>query len=206
LLVSTRGARHVVHAATFLACLPFLGCFTPQNPADFPYRTSSILRHANGALQRGYLVEETELDGLPCQSWTWWYEDGRLDNVELAHEFTIQGHALPAGTRVFFDREGHLAHAWLSESRTIDGLPCRGRWKIDTAFHPNGHVRAFFPPDDYEIDGILCTASVFHPVYLHPDGRLRECKLARDAIVAGERYEKGTTLVLDASGRVTRRE
>jgi hypothetical protein len=200
-LATSWSARRLAPAVMFLLCLPLFGCLAPQDPADLPYRTSSILRHDNGRLQRGHLVEETTLEGLPARRWVWLYEDGRLDNIELARDLSVQGHAFPQGTRVFFDREGHLAHAWLSANTTLDGLPCRGRWKIDTAFHPNGHVRAFFPPEDYEIDGVLCEASVFHPVYLHPDGHLAQCKLARDVVLDGRTFERGTILALDASGK-----
>lgn len=195
------GARRVAHAALVLLALPFVGCLASQDPADLPYRTGSILRHEGGALKRAYLVEETELAGLPCRGYAWWYEDGSVDNVELAAERDVQGHRVPEGTRVFFDRDGRLAHAWLSADTVIDGRTCRGRWKIDTAFHPNGHVRAFFPPDTIEIDGVACAASVFHPVYLHPDGRLRQCKLARDVTLEGRTFEKGETLRLDEAGR-----
>jgi hypothetical protein len=131
----------------------------------------------------------------------WWYADGKLDNVELALEHVVAGHRFPAGTRVFFDPEGRLAHAWLSEDAWIDGHPCRGRWKIDTAFHPNGRVRAFFPPEDLEMDGVLCEASVFHPVYLFPDGRLEQCKLARDLERDGQSFERGDEVRFDEQGR-----
>jgi hypothetical protein len=185
--------------AVALLGLALLGCLAPQQASDLPYRTSSILRHADGSLKRGYLVEPTELDGFPCQGWVWRHEDGKLDNFELQRDFTVQGHAFPAGTRLFLDREGHLAHAWLSKTTTIDGHVCRGRFKIDTAFHPNGRVKAFFPPEDLELDGVLCTASVFHPVYLHPNGRLKQCRLARETTLAGRVFARGTTLVLDES-------
>lgn len=197
------GARAVARAAVVLLALTLsaCGCLVPQDPADLPYRTSSILRHENGSLRRAFLVEETELEGLPCRRWVWWYEDGRLDNFELAEERVVQGHAFPSGTRLFLDREGRLAHAWLARTTVVDGRPCRGKWKIDTAFHPNGRVKAFFPPEDHEIDGVLCTASVFHPVYLHPDGRLRQCKLARAVTLAGRTFPRGATLTLDEAGR-----
>jgi hypothetical protein len=195
------GARRVAQAALVLLALPLVGCLASQDPADLPYRTGSVLRHEDGAVKRAFLVEETELAGLPCRGYAWWYEDGRIDNVELAAERVVQGHRFPEGTRVFFDRDGRLAHAWLSEDTVIDGRPCRGRWKIDTAFHPNGRVRAFFPPDTLEIDGVACVASVFHPVYLHPDGRLCQCKLARDVTLEGRTFEKGETLRLDEAGR-----
>lgn len=193
-------ARSVGHAALLLVCLGgslgLTGCLAPQDPADLPYRSGSFLYHENGQKKRAYLLAESELEGLPCQRWVWWYEDGRIDNLELAQDRNVQGHDFPAATRLFFDREGRLAHAWLSQQTEVDGFPCRGRWKIDTAFHPNGHVKAFFPPEDLELDGVLCEASVFHPVYLHPDGRLQQCKLAADVTLAGHTYAKGETLRL----------
>jgi len=196
-----RRVRRAVSAALFLLASLSASCMAAQDPADLPFRTNSILRHDNGRLQRACLVEATEIEGFPCQSWVWWYEDGRLDNLELSVDREVQNHSFPAGTRVFFDRDGRLAHAWLSRDTVVGGLPCRGRWKIDTAFHPNGRVRAFFPPDTFEIDGVQCVASVFHPVYLHPEGRLRQCKLAADVTLDGRTFERGETLTLDASGK-----
>jgi hypothetical protein len=197
-------ARGALNAALVCSCLMLAACLVPQDPADLPYRTSSILRHENGQMKRAFLLEERELEGMPCRRWIWWYEDGRLDNLELARDLAVQGHAFPAGTRVFFDRAGRLAHAWLSEDTVVDGHRCRGGMKIDTAFHPNGRVRAFFPPGTLVIDGIPCTASVFHPVYLHPDGHLRRCKLAGAVTLAGRTFAKGETLELDEAGRALR--
>lgn len=197
---STRHAR-----AALLGCFLLLAaCMAQQDPTDFPYRTSSILRHANGQMQRAYLIEPTDVESLPCQRWCWWYDDGRIDNVELSRDLVLQGCDFPAGSRIFFDREGRLAHAWLSRDSLIDGHLCRGGMKIDTAFHPNGRVKAFFPRRTTEIDGVPCTASVFHPIYLHPDGTLRQCKLAEDMTRGGETIEKGSVVVFDEAGRVVR--
>jgi hypothetical protein len=175
-----------------------------QDPADLPYRTSSILRHANGQLQRAYLIEPTDVESFPCQRWCWWYEDGRIDNIELSRDLAVQGHDFPTGSRLFFDQEGRLAHAWLSRDTLIDGHLCRGGLKIDTALHPNGRVKAFFPRETTEIDGVPCTASLFHPIYLHPDGALRQCKLAEDVARAGATFEKGSVVEFDEAGRVVR--
>lgn len=195
-LVLALGPRRAASAALLCLGLALLGCLAPQDPADRPFRTGSFLYHANGQRQRAYLLEETELAGLPCQRWIWWHEDGSLDNFELARDEVVQGHAFPAATRLFLDRSGRLAHAWLSKDTLVDGRLCRGRWKIDTAFHPNGRVKAFFPPEDLELDGVPCEASVFHPIYLHPDGRLRQCTLAADATIDGRVHQRGETVQL----------
>jgi len=188
------------HRAAPIAVLALLfvpsGCAAPQDPADLPFRTRSILRHENGSMQRAQLLAPADIRGLRCQNWVWWHDNGRLDSVELARDERVQGHDLPACTRVFFDAEGFLAHAWLSRDAVIDGWPCRGRWKIDTAFHPNGRVKAFFPPRAMRIDGLACAATVFHPVYLNPDGSLRECKLADDAVIDGRRLRRGDVVQL----------
>jgi hypothetical protein len=172
------------------------GCRAPQDPADGAFRTGSILRHENGRMQRAYLLEATDLAGFPCRGWVWWHEHGGLDNFELARDLEVQGHSFAARTRVFLDREGRLAHAWLSRDARIDGMPCRGGWKIDTAFHENGRLEAFFPPDTLDIGGIPCAASVFAPVYLHPDGSLRGCRLAADASIGGVTRRRGETVEL----------
>lgn len=198
--VSSRGARRSIAAVLLLCCAQPAACASAQDPTDLPFRTSSIRRHENGALMRAHLVEPAEIGGFACQRWCWWYEDGRIDNVELARDTVVSDHVFPAGTRVFFDADGALAHAWLSADAVIDGRSCRGGLKIDTAFHPNGRVRAFFPRDPIEIDGVLCAASVFHPVYLHANGRLRQCKLARDVTLGERVFKRGTVLTLDEEG------
>jgi hypothetical protein len=175
-------------------------CRVSQDPRDLPFRTGTIDRRADGTLERALLVEPAELDGYPCKGWVMRHDNGRLQSFHLSADLTLQGHLLPADTRVFFDRDGKLAHAWLPRETTLAGHACRGSMKIDTAFHPDGSIAAFFPPDDVRIDGILCEASVFHPVYLHPNGRLRQAKLA-EAVRVGERvFERGATITLDEAG------
>lgn len=186
----------VVLAACFVSC-----CAVEQEAGDLPYRSGTILRHENGTLRRGKLLEATEFQGLPCRSWLWWHDDGKLESAELARNFTYQGHDFPEGARLFLDREARLVHAWLGSDRVVDGRLCRGGGKIDVSFHPNGNVKEFFPPEDVVIEGVPCEASPFHPVALHPDGRLRRCKLASDWSVDGRTFEKGSLLELDERGR-----
>ena len=194
-LLGRRTHRASVLVAVVACSMPS-ACAASQEASDLPFRTSSILRHENGRMQRAELVDVASIRGIECRSWVWWYDDGGLDNVELAHAARVQDHDFPTGTRVFFDRDGRLAHAWLSEDTVIDGRLCRGRWKIDTAFHANGRIKAFFPPRAIEIDGVVCAASLFHPVYLHPDGSLRQCALAEEAVIAGRTFERGAVVEL----------
>ncbi len=207
-VVLSRGHRASARAslALLLALTLGQGCIAPQASADHPFRTSSILRHDDGSLRRAWLLEETEFNGIICQRWIWWHANGAIDNLELARDCAVQNHAFPAETRLFFDEQGRLAHAWLSRETEVDGHLCRGKWKIDTAFHPNGRVKAFFPPEDLELDGVWCEASVFDPVYLHENGKLQACKLARDAVVDGRKFEAGRKIALDAAGRPIVRE
>lgn len=56
-----RSTRWLSSAALLACCLTLVACLVPHDPADLPYRTSSILRHENGRMQRAFLVEETEI-------------------------------------------------------------------------------------------------------------------------------------------------
>jgi hypothetical protein len=71
--------------------------------------------------------------------------------------------------------------------------------KIDTAFHPDGSLKAFFPPADLVIDGITCEASVFRPVYLHPNGRLWKARVAVEVLQGDRRYAAGLDIELSGS-------
>lgn len=179
-----------------LALASLCCCRSAQDPKDLPFRSGTIDCHDNGTFYRGELVAPTSIEGFPASGWVLRRDDGTLDAFDLAAAHTVQGHALPAGTRVFVDREGRLAHAWLPRNWTVDGHECRGGMKIDTAFHPDGSLRAFFPPRDVDIDGFTCEASVFHPVYLHPDGHLEAARLAADVTIDGRPYAKGDDVEL----------
>jgi hypothetical protein len=81
-------------------------------------------------------------------------------------------------------------------------LECRGGAKIDTSFHADGQLKSCFPRKDVMLDGVTCNASLFSPVYLHPNGRLHRCTLAHAATVAGRQLPRGAKLNLDVEGRL----
>jgi hypothetical protein len=175
---------------------------TPQRDEDLPYRSGSILRHEGGALRRGLLVEPTEVLGFPCRGYVWLHPSGALDSFELARDAEVAGRTLPEGSRVFLREDGSLEWCWLSRDLVIDGIRCNGGWgKITTAFHSNGRLSAVFLSEDQEIQGVPCEASVFHPVELDEEGRLRGCQLSRAWRSHGREFAAREVLRFDADGR-----
>ena len=65
---------------------------------------------------------------------------------------------------------------------------------------PNRRVRL---EADTVVDGIHCAPTGRHSAeFFRPSGRLAECPLAGDAVVAGHALPAGTWVVLDADGRL----
>ncbi|MBI2919596.1 MAG: hypothetical protein HYY18_00765 [Planctomycetes bacterium] len=181
------------------------GCCLPgRDSASAPIREGSVERHENGELSRAFLVRADDLGGLLCRGWVRWHENGRLESVALAGDTRVQRHEFPGGTRLNFDAEGRLRSAWLSRAAVIGGHLCRGCPKMETSFYADGAVAAFFPAGDVEIDGVRCVGSIFRPVRLHPNGKLKSAKLAADCTIESRRFEKGDVLTLDAGGHPTR--
>lgn len=192
-------------AALAFACVAF-GC-RRQHAADLPYRTGTVEFHRNGSFRKGRLSAPTRVDSMPCKRWVHRYDTGVLRGAQLAETARVAGHDLPGGSFLWFDEDGRLESAWLSEDTVIDGHACKGgAGKVATGFYPNGAVRAYFLRTDREVDGYLCDASAFHPVRLHPDGTLASCRLAAPATIDGVRFERGVVLTIDPEGVPRRAE
>ena len=74
-----------------------------------------------------------------------------------------------------------------------------------TAFYPGGQLHWFYTRDPVTVGGITCADSLFEAIYLHPDGRLRQCKLKESVIIEGQKYPKGWVIQLDPAGAVLSR-
>ena len=72
-----------------------------------------------------------------------------------------------------------------------------------TAFYPNGRLHWFFVREPVEVDGIHCKNSLFEAIYLHPNGRLKQCKLERAVKIGGVEYRRGAVIRLDAAGTIS---
>jgi len=57
-------------------------------------------------------------------------------------------------------------------------------------------------PDDICIDGILCVGSVFASIYLHENGKLKECRLAENIVIQGKKFQKGLNIRFDFNGNI----
>lgn len=190
--------------ALLAVLLAATSCCTVQcrDPEEPDYARGTVERWEGGTLRRGRLARPRELGGLPCRGWVHFRADGRLESAELERDTSLAGHVLPEGTRVFLDGQGRLESCWLGRSTVLQGFACRGGNKIAAAFHPDGSLAAFFPPEDVVVDGIPCRRTGQCPVTLHPDGSLAGCELAADARIGGVSARRGQRVRLDAEGRL----
>lgn len=213
-LGSMRGGRRdpAPGGGSSLALLPMLlllvgatsvaGCAGAPLPApEPPFHANTVVRHAEGTIAKGCLVQPTVIHGVPCRGWVRLHPDGNLSSYELAEGAIVQGHTLPAATYVWLDDDSRLATCWLAHDATIQGHVCRGGpFKTATAFHPSGRLRAFFPRDDVVVDGVPCQASTQAPVYLHENGRLAGCRLATEFGRGGQMLRRGRDVHFDDAG------
>ena len=129
----------------------------------------------------------------------------------LVRSETIQGHALPAGTRIEFDRDGNMDICFLGRDTKLAGHLCRGGGhSYMTLFHPNGRLRLCWLKEAEMIRNIPCRRAtffndVFGPtvgVQFHPDGSLAGCKLDRDFTVEGRMFQSGQRIEFDRTGNL----
>ena len=82
--------------------------------------------YPNGKLQQIWLVNDEEIDGVPCTSsgnifkfglhvmslgtnrMVCFYENGRIEQALLSRDFTTQGHSYKKGELIFFDKQGKI--------------------------------------------------------------------------------------------------
>ncbi|NOY76622.1 MAG: hypothetical protein GXO76_02000, partial [Calditrichaeota bacterium] len=145
-----------------------------------------------------------DIQGYPCIGWTWFYQNGRLDNFELSQTVTIQGIEIPAKSRVFLRKEdGTLEQCYFSKDLIIQGYPCDGGHKKEaTGFYPNGKLRFIFLTEPRTIQGIPCRHGGLSIIQFHESGRLKQCELPHDFEYNGAKYKGRTKLYLDEEGHV----
>ncbi len=153
------------------------------------------------------LQSPTQIDGFPCAAgWIHFTDSGRLRAFYLGETSIIQGHQIPEGTWIRLDPDLALHICSFPEDTTIQGHRCDGGFGgsegVNTSFYPSGRLKAFFAPNDVEIAGIPCKASLFTPIYLHENGNLKEFTIARDTGIGGRALSPWQTVVLSEQGEI----
>ena len=172
-------------------------------PPETGYKCRRAEFYEDGTLKKCRLLEPVVIEGYPCKRWVRWHSNGRLKQLELSRDHTVQGIRIPATSNVFLHDDGVLESCWIWKDVTIQGVPCDGGWgKMAVSFYRDGKLKYCFLSEHTEIQGIPCRASVFHIVGFHPNGKLKRCTLSRDHVIAGREYRKGSKLYFDAEGNV----
>jgi hypothetical protein len=112
------------------------------------------------------LTHDTIVDGIRCgPSGRWksgFFPSGRLESCALAEDDAVQGHAFPAQTWVHLRESGELDSVWLPRDAAVQGHLCRG------------------------------TGNRGWSVSFYPEGGLRTCYLATEAVVQSVPCRKGS--------------
>lgn len=156
---------------------------------------------------RGALAQDTLIQGYPCKKgFLTLYDDGKLKMFRASKPFEYSDFTIPQETWCILYEDGKIKICMFPKDTLIQGYLCRGCKMglegVRTRFHVNGKLNCFFTRDDVEIDSVVCKGSVFHPIGLHDNGKLRNCTLAKDAEIAGITYHKGAKLQLDKEGKI----
>jgi len=160
-------------------------------------------RWADGRPWIVILKGDIAVAGIPCRDEAAFGRKGDLVCGTLSREWLFGTRRFAANSQFRFYRgreDGRLNDVKLGADQEIDGLPCLGgtvAW-----FHPNQRVSVLHLASDREVDGIPCASgdNLTLALNFHQNGRLASAVLAREHVVAGQRYERGTLLRFDRDG------
>ncbi|MDQ8154172.1 MAG: hypothetical protein P3B98_05870 [Gemmatimonadota bacterium] len=144
---------------------------------------------------------------LACKPWGRKPPLGTL--CTLAHDDTVKGRRLPAGTLLRYDSTGALIFFWLTKPAVIDGLALEG--SSDGPHHtlfPDGAPRMWWLSRTQDVQSVPCRPIRFwtevvgrsSAVYFHRNGTLAACRLGRAAVVRGRRFASGDRVAFDSTG------
>jgi hypothetical protein len=181
-----------------------LGLFNLIVSTDIPadvIREGSRRLHDNGRLERAYIDEPVEINGIEFEGWTWFDSTGTLKQSELSEDFPFGEIILPKGSLIHFKND-IIDHVNLAHDMDIDGIPIDGGKKINTGFHPNKQLRSCYLREATEIQGVVVKGGVMSTVIFDEDGNLVNCTLAQDYTHNGSLWPAGTEIWLKPDGSV----
>jgi hypothetical protein len=147
---------------------------------------------------------DVEVAGIPCQAGEAWFDrKGDLIGAMLSREWLFGTRRFGAGSffRYYRGREdGRLNDVKLGADQEIDGLPCLGGTLV--WFHPNQRVSSLHLASDRDVDGIPCASGkdLHFALNFHPNGRLAAAVLAREHVLTGREFSRGTHISLEGQG------
>lgn len=154
----------------------------------------------------GTTTAASQTPPLSCAPWG----KGSLGTAcTLAHEDTVKGHTLPAGTILHYTPAGVLDFFWLPKPAIVDGLELAGtRDGPHQMLFQDGAPRGLWLNRTQAVQGVPCRAISFWTeiighsslVRFHPNGRLQACRLGRDAVIQGQSRSKGDRVAFTATG------
>jgi hypothetical protein len=147
--------------------------------------------------------ENVEIAGIPCRGEAAFDRKGDLICGTLSREwlFGTRRFAADSSFRYYRGREdGRLNDVKLGADQEIDGLPCLGGTVV--WFHPNQRVSLLNLASNRDVDGIPCAGGRDFSLTLnfHPNGRLAAAVLAREHVLLGREFRRGTRISLDGKG------
>lgn len=153
------------------------------------------------------LTADTIIAGQPCaKGWLHLHPNGRPEGFTASAPIDHPRMRIPAGTWVVLTPEGVIRLCAFPEDIDLQGHRCRGTGGpkgVQVAFHPDGAIRQFYLTQPTRIDGVPCDDGLIRgAVFLHPNGRLQSCRLSEPFERDGRRYERGTRLTFDDTGRL----
>ena len=149
---------------------------------------------------------DVEVAGVPCRRGEAWFDrKGSLIGAALSREFQFGTRRFSTDSffRYYSSQEnGRLNDVKLGADQEIDGLPCRGGTLV--WFHPNQRVSSLHLASDRGVDGIPCASGMeLHwALNFHKNGRLSAAVLAREHVLAGRTFSRGTHVSFDEKGHL----
>lgn len=153
------------------------------------------------------LDADATVGGRPCRAgWLHLHPNGTPAAFTAARAIPLDRLTIPAGTWVAQDPAGRVTRCSFPHDTVVQGHLCRGTGGpkgVQTAFHPDGALWRFFPPQPVRIDGVPCATGLLSGwVELHANGRLKSCRLAEAITRDGRRLPRGLRVGFDDTGRL----
>lgn len=153
----------------------------------------------------GFLKDKAVIEGYPCaDDWVHFNKDWKLTLFRLDENTVINYFEFPKDSWIL--RNGDKLVCVFPNDTVIQEYLCRGDGGpngMQTSFYPNGRLESFFSKENIRIGEINCRGSLSNNIILYDNGLLKECTLAKNQIIKGISYKKGTRINIDLDGNIT---